>query len=287
MELPGHQGEEVGVNYKAVSPGYFNAMGIPLRLGRLFTPRDDGSGPAVAIVNEAFARKYSRHDNPIGQKLGSRGDTTVIGVVADQHQRALDKPAEPEVYEPYQQYLGPALGAMVVLRTHGDPVKMAAPLRQAVHQAYPDQPISELATMNERLSDSMAEPRLYTSLLGIFAAVALALTAIGVYGMMAYSVGRRTREFGIRMALGAAPADVVRVAIRGGLALIAGGAAVGIAGAWMVTRYLQSMLYGVAPRDPVTFVAATLVLIAIGAIACYVPARRATWIDPNVALRDE
>jgi putative ABC transport system permease protein len=287
MELPGHKGEEIGVNYKAVSPGYFNAMGIPLRLGRLFTPRDNGSGPAVAIVNEAFARKYSQGEDPIGQKLGSQGDTTMIGVVADQRQRALDKPAEPEVYEPYQQYLGPALGAMLVLRTHGDPLKMAAPLRQAVHQAYPDQPISELVTMNERLSDSMAEPRLYTSLLGIFAAVALALTAIGVYGIMAYSVGRRTREFGIRMALGAAPADVLRVAIRGGLALIAGGAAIGIAGAWIVTRYIRSMLYGVAPRDPVTFVAAPLLLIAIGAIACYLPARRATSIDPNVALRDE
>lgn len=147
----------------------------------------------------------------------------------------------PEVYEPYQQYLGPALGAMLVLRTQGNPVKMAGPLREAVHRAYPDQPISELAAMNERLSDSMAEPRLYTSLLAIFAAVALALTAIGVYRVIAYSVGRRTREFGIRMALGAAPADVLRVAIRGGLALVATGAAVGIAGAWMVTRYTQSM----------------------------------------------
>lgn len=287
MEVPGHKGEEIGVNYKAVSPGYFNAMGIPLRLGRLLTPRDNGSGPAVAIVNEAFARKYFAGENPIGQKLGSRGDTTVIGVVADQHQRALDKAAEPEVYEPYQQYLGPALGAMLVLRTQGNPVKMAGPLREAVHRAYPDQPISELATMNERFSDSMAEPRLYTSLLAIFAAVALALTAIGVYGIIAYSVGRRTREFGIRMALGAAPADVLRVAIRGGLALVAAGAAVGIAGAWMVTRYIQSMLYGVAPRDPITFVAAPLVLIATGTVACYLPARRATGIDPNVALRDE
>jgi putative ABC transport system permease protein len=286
IELPGHKGGEVGINYRAVSPEYFRALGIPLRLGRLFTAHDNDSGASVAIINEAFARKYWPGQNPIGQKLGTRGEMTVVGVVGDQHQRTLDKPAEPEFYHPYQQYLGPALGTMLVVRTQEDPARMAASLRQTVHQAYPDQPVSELMTMEERVSESMAEPRLYTSLLGIFAAIALALTAIGVYGIMAYSVGQRVREFGIRMALGAQRTDVLRVVLRSGLTLVGGGAAAGIAGAWVFSRYVESMLFGVAARDPVTFVAAPVLLLAVAAIACYFPAKRATSIDPNHALRE-
>jgi predicted permease len=286
IQIPGHGSGEIGSNYRAVSPDYFRALGIPLRLGRLFTTHDNGSRAAVVIVNEAFARKYWPGQNPIGQKIGARSEMTVVGVVADQHQRTLDKPAEPEFYEPYQQYLGPALGTMLVVRTQQDPARMAASLRQTIQRAYPDQPVSELMTMEERVSESMAEPRLYTSLLGIFAAVALSLTAIGVYGIMAYSVGQRVREVGIRMALGAQRMDVMRAVMRSGLTLVAAGAAAGIAGAWILSRYMESMLYGVAPRDPVTFVAAPLLLLTVGAIACYFPAKRAMSIDPNQALRD-
>jgi putative ABC transport system permease protein len=286
IQVPGHGSGEIGVNYRAVSPDYFKALGIPLRLGRLFTAHDDGSGAAVVIVNEAFARTYWPGHNPIGQKLGARGEMTVIGVVADQHQRTLDKPAEPEFYGPYQGYLGPALGTMLVVRTRQDPAGMAASLRQTIHRAYPDQPISELMTMDERVSESMAEPRLYTALLGIFAAVALALTAIGVYGIMTYSVGQRVREVGIRMALGAQRMDVLRAVMQSGLMLVAVGAATGIAGAWILSRYLESMLYGVAPQDPVTFAAAPLLLLVVAAVACYFPAKRATSIDPNHALRE-
>lgn len=286
IRVPGNESGETGVHYRAVSPDYFKALGIPLRLGRLFTDHDDGSGTAVVIVNEAFARKYWPTQNPIGQKFGAGSGMTVVGVVADQHQRTLDKPAEPEFYGPYQGYLGPALGTMLVVRTQQDPAGMAASLRQTIHRAYPDQPISEVKTMEERVSESMAEPRLYTSLLGVFAAIALALTAIGVYGIMAYSVGQRVREIGIRMALGAQRADVLRTVLRSGLALVAGGSAAGIAGAWISSRYIESMLYGVRPRDPVTFVAAPLLLLAVAAIACFFPAKRATSIDPNHALRE-
>jgi putative ABC transport system permease protein len=286
MQVPGQGNGETGIHYRAVSPDYFKALGIPLRLGRLFTAHDDGSGAAVVIVNEAFARNYWPGQNPIGQKLGARSEMTVVGVVADQHQRTLDKPAEPEFYGPYQGYLGPALGTMLVVRTQQDPAGMAASLRQTIHLAYPDQPISELMTMEERVSESMAEPRLYTSLLGIFAAVALAFTAIGVYGIMAYSVGQRVREIGIRMALGAQRADVLRAVVRSGLTLAGGGAAAGMAGAWILTRYIESMLYGVPPRDPVTFVAAPLLLLIVAVIACFFPAKRATSIDPNHALRE-
>ncbi len=286
IQLPGHGNGEIGVNYRAVSPDYFKALGVPLRLGRLFTEHDDVSGAAVVIVNEAFARKYWPGQNPIGQTLGVRSEMTVIGVVGDQHQRTLDKPAEPEFYGPYQGYLGPALGTMLVLRTREHPAAVAASLRKAIHREYPDQPISELMTMEERVSESMAEPRLYTALVGIFAAVALALTAIGVYGMVAYSVGQRVREIGIRMALGAQRADVLRTVLRSGLSLVAGGAAAGIAGAWVLSRYIESMLYGVPPRDLVTFLAAPLVLLLVAAIACFFPAMRATAIDPNHALRE-
>jgi ABC-type antimicrobial peptide transport system permease subunit len=176
---------------------------------------------------------------------------------------------------------------MLVVRTQQSPAGMAASLRQTVRRAYPEQPISELMTMEERVSESMAEPRLYTSLLGIFAAIALALTSIGVYGIMAYSVGQRVREIGIRMALGAQRADVLRAVMRTGLILVAGGAAAGIVGAWITSRYIESMLYGVPPRDPLTFVAAPLLLLLVAAIACWFPAKRATSIDPNYALRGE
>lgn len=285
IQIPGHGSGEIGAQYRAVSPDYFKALGVPLRLGRLFTAHD-GSGAAVVIVNEAFARKYWPGQNPLGQKLGARSEMTIIGVVADQHQRTLDRPAEPEFYGPYQGYLGPALGTMLIVRTQQDPVRMAASLRETIHRAYPDQPISELMTMEERVSESMAEPRLYTSLLGIFAAVALALTAIGVYGVMAYSVGQRVREIGIRMALGAQRANVLRAVMLSALTLVAGGAAAGLAGAWIVSRYIESMLYGVPARDLVTFVAAPLVLLCVGAIACFFPAKRAASIDPNHALRE-
>jgi putative ABC transport system permease protein len=288
VRVPGQRSqEETGVSYRAVSPGYFEALGIPLRLGRLFTSLDDGSKPVV-IVNEAFARRYWPGQNPIGQKFGTNGEMSIVGVVGDQHQRTLDKPAEPEFYGPYQGYLGPALGTMLVVRTEQEPTSLAASLRQTIHQAYPDQPISEIMTMNERVSGSLAQPRLYTVLLGIFAVVAIALTAIGVYGMMAYSVGQRVREIGIRMALGAQQTDVLRAVFQTGLGLgsVGAGIAIGLAGAWIFSRYIRSMLYGVAPQDLLTFAIAPLVLLIIACTACYIPAKRATSIDPNDALRD-
>jgi predicted permease len=287
VQVPGQRGGEVGVNYRAVSPGYFEALGIPLRLGRLFTAQDDGSKTPVAIVNEAFARKYWPGQSPIGRTFGANNEMTVVGVVGDQHQRTLDKPAEPEFYGPYQGYLGPALGTMLVVRTQQEPVSIAATLRETIHRAYPDQPVAEIMTMTERISKSMAEPRLYTVLLGIFAAVALALTAIGVYGIMAHSVGQRVREIGIRMALGARRVDVLRAVLQRGVSLVAVGIAGGTAGAWVLSRYIESMLYGVAPRDPMTFIAAPLLLVVIAFIACYLPAKRATLIDPNQALREQ
>ncbi|HVW86765.1 MAG TPA: ABC transporter permease [Bryobacteraceae bacterium] len=287
IALPGHQAGELPVNFRAVSTDYFRVMGIPLRLGRLFTPQDEEPASDSIIVNEAFARRYLPGGNPIGESLTGAQNQRIVGVVADQHGSALSVPAEPEFYSPYRKYLGPAIGTMLVVRTEGDPAKIASSVRQAVHQLYPDQPVSEVATMETRLADSMAEPRLYTGLLGIFAGVAIALTAIGICGLVSYSVSHRTRELGIRMALGARPADVLRAVMTSGMGLVALGSVVGLAGAWSLTRYIASLLYGVTPRDSLTFIGAPLLLIAIAAVASYLPARRAIGIDPNVALRQD
>ncbi len=287
FSLPEHPREEVGATYRAVSLAYFQAIGTPLRLGRLFTSHDDAAGPPVALVNETFARKYWPGRNPIGQKLTGPVDITIVGVVADTHSHALSGPAEPELFRPYQQYLGPAIGAMLVVRTRDNPLNLAASLRQSIHRRYPDQPVTDVQTMEMRVAGSMGEPRLYTWLLGMFAGVALLLTAVGVHGVISYSVGYRTREFGIRMALGAQHSDVLLYVLRNGATLIFTGAFTGFASAWVLSRYLRSLLFSMGPRDPLTFAAASLLLMGIALIACYLPARRATNIDPQIALRQE
>ena len=288
ISLPEYPGEEVQANYKAVSRDYFNAMGIPLKAGRMLNARDDANAPLVALVNEAFARRFWPGKSALGRRIGTGPNpATVVGVIADTHSYLLNLPPAPEFYCPIQQLLGPSIGAMLVARTHGDPASIAAALRTAIHQAYPDQPVSDIKTMEARVADSLAEPRLYTVLLGIFAGVALVLTAVGIYGVISYAVSHRTREFGIRMALGARRSDVLRIVMRGGLALIAIGCAAGIGGAWALKRYIESLLFEVKTGDPTAFIAAPVALIFIAAAACYLPARRATSVDPNAALRQE
>lgn len=285
--LPEHPGEEFGINFRAVSADYFAVMGVPLQLGRMFTTRDDASGPKVAMVNEAFARKYFPGRNPVGQLLAGAREVTIVGMVADMHRRTPDDRTEPELYEPYLQYLGPAPGATILLRTRADPASLASSFRKAVHSLYPDQPVTDVATMQARVSESMAEPRLYTGLLGTFALVALLLTGIGIYGVVSYSVNTRTREFGIRLALGARAHDVLSFVMARGLRLILPGVAMGIAGAWALSRFMESLLFGVGSRDLVAFGAGPVLMIVVAAAGCYVPARRATQVDPQVALRSE
>jgi putative ABC transport system permease protein len=287
FSFPDRPNQEIGITYRAVSSDYFRAMGMTLRLGRWFGTGDDGAGAPVGIVNEAFARKYFPGKNPIGQSLAGGREIRVVGVVADTHSHLLSGAAEPELFCPYLQYLGPAPGAMVVVRTQGDPPGMAAALRRAIHESYPDQPVTEVTTMEARVANSIAEPRLYTALLTMFAAVALVLTAIGIYGVISFSVSHRTRELGIRMALGARRGDVLRFVMENGLTLILIGVAGGLAGAWALGRYVESLLFGVTARDEVAFALAPVVLILVAVVACYLPARRATAIDPNVALRVE
>jgi predicted permease len=285
VKLEERPGQEVPTGFKAVSAGYFGTMGIPLRRGRMFDLRDDAAAPPVAIVNQAFARRYWPGLDPVGRHIDK--SITVIGVLADIHNHRLSVADGPEFYQPYLQRIGPSIGAMLVARTHGDPAGMAAALREAIHQAYPNQPVSDIATMKARVADSLAEPRLYTLLLSIFAALAMILSAIGIFGATWYTAGRRTREFGIRMALGAQPASVVWAAIREGLALIAAGSLSGVIAGWALKRSMEHLLFGVKAGDPVAFVCAPALLAAVAAIACWLPARRAASADPNAALREE
>jgi putative ABC transport system permease protein len=285
VKLEERPGLAVPTGFKAVSAGYFGTMGIPLRRGRMFDSRDNATAPPVAMINEAFARRYWPGRDPIGRHIDET--ITVIGVVADIHNHRLSVADGPEIYQPYLQRIGPSIGAMLAARTHGEPARMAAALREAIHEAYPSQPVSDIATMQARVADSLAEPRLYTLLLSIFAAIALVLSGIGIFGAIACATGQRTREFGIRMALGARPADVVWAAIREGLGWIAAGSLSGAIAAWALKRYVGHLLFGVKPGDPVAFLCASALLAAVATIACYVPARRAAAIDPNAALREE
>ncbi len=285
--LPEQPNEELPVNFRAVSAGYFPAMGTPVLAGRNFTPRDDGAAAKVAMVNAAFARKYFPDRSPVGQLLALPKDTTIVGIVADMHGKTPGAHADPELYTPFTQFLGPAPGATLLLRTQADPVSLASALRRTVYELYPDQPVSDVATMEARVSETIATPRLYMALLSIFAAVALTLTGIGIFGMMSYSVSYRTREFGIRMALGAQAADVVVSILGGGLRLIIIGVVLGVAGAWILSRFVESLLFGITPRDPVSFLAGAALLLLVGLIGCWFPARRATKVDPVVCLRAE
>lgn len=295
--LPGADGE-TGFRFAAVSPNYFAAMGVPLKRGRAFTPADikttsdTKNMPMVAIINESAARKYWPNQNPIGKKLGNTGPTgvsniTIVGVVGDIHHQTLSGKPVPELYHPYTQYLGPAIGATLVLRTHGDASLMIPALRRSIHELSPGQPIQDISTMQARVEKTVAQPRLYMTLLAFFAALAVILTVIGIYGVMSYSVSQRTREMGIRMALGAERWDVLSTVLGQGLRLVLLGVAVGIAGAWALTQFMTSLIFGITPRDPLTFALAPALLTTAALIACYFPARRATKVDPSTALRQE
>ncbi len=285
--LPDRPSEEIGINYRAVSWDYLATMGVPLKIGRMFTAQDNAGSPRVIIGNETFAKKYFPGKNPVGQKFLDQYGSTVVGIVGDFHGKSGGPPTEPELYGVYSQYLGPAPGATILMRTSSDPASIVATFRKTVHSLYPDQPVTDVASMDDRIADSMAEPKLYAVLLGVFAAVALALTAVGTYGTVSYAVAQRTREIGIRMALGADADDVLGEVLGRGVTLVALGVAGGLAGAWSLSRFLESLLFGVTARDAVSFAAGPVVLAVVAMLACYLPARRAAMIDPNVALRQD
>jgi putative ABC transport system permease protein len=272
-----------------VSTEYFQTLGIPLMAGRGFNQRDHTSAAPVAIVNQAFARQFFSRQNPIGKHVGRRSPPGVwreiIGVVGNVRQLGPSQEESPEIYIPYQQE--PNEDVNLVLRTATRPLALVAPVKAAVQAVDPAQPVYDVATMDQRLSESMAPQRFNAVLVGVFALAALGLAGVGTFGVLAYSVARRTSEIGVRMALGASRAQVMRLVAGEGLRLCGLGVVLGLAGSVPLTRLLGGVLFGIGPFDPVALAAASAALVLVAVLACYIPARRALSVDPMTALRHE
>lgn len=273
----------------SISPEYLSAMGIRLIEGREFTDRDNATAPEVLIVSQAFAAKYWPGEDAVGKHVtigyNSSGPREVVGVVADVKNRSLSEPLQPEMYTPYEQTPWPFI--TVVIRTASAPEQAASSLRAALARVDPMMGAGEIRTLEEFVSRSIATPRFTTFLLGSFAALAAMLAGFGLFSVMAYSVAQRRREIGIRMALGAQPREVRAMIVRQAVAMGTSGMIAGILGSFAATRVLRALLYGVTPNDPVTFAGVCATLVAIMLAAAYVPARRATQVDPLTALRAE
>jgi putative ABC transport system permease protein len=284
-------GEQPEIEFRRASTHYFAAMGIPLRSGRVFTERDTAAAPLVAVITEGAARRFWPGLDPLGRRVrflpgGSDAPWhTIVGVVGDVKHFGLDAEARPELYMHFDQ--GPPGGPLLGIRTSGDPSSLAAAVRRELRRLENQLVISSVKTMAELVSQSVAQRRFHALLLGGFAALALALAAVGIYGVMAHAVMQRTHEIGVRMAMGARPGDVFRLVIGQGMLLAFLGVGMGLAGALGVTRFLKRLLFGVEPIDLLTFGAAALFLVMVAFVACFVPARRATHVDPMVALRYE
>ena len=283
-------GQQFEGRYRVCSPGYFQTMGIALLKGRAFTDQDKAGTPLAVIVNETFARTYWPKDDPIGKRMRYTGPPAenpwmqVVGVVQDVRHE-LNIPITSDFYVPHAQ--DGALSMVLVAKTKVEPAAMAAPIRQQVWSIDRDQPVFDVKTMREVRAISITLYTFSSVMLSIFAGVALLLSAIGIYGVMAFAVTQRTQEFGIRMALGASARDVLKLVVQNGMLLAVTGVGLGLAGAWGVTRFLSSLLVGVGAMDALTLSAVTLGLLLVALLACYIPARRATKVDPLVALRYE
>jgi len=277
------------IPHDVVSASYFQTLGMPLLAGRSFSEQDRPTTVQVAVVNRAFVHQYFPGQNPIGKHVRNGGRSgpwrEIVGVVGDVRQLGPSQDESPEIYTPYQQ---DSTGEMnLVLRTTADPLALVAPLKAAVQAVDPAQPVYDIATMDERLSESMSSQRFNALLVGVFALAALGLAGVGIYGVLAFSVARRTPEIGVRMALGARRAEVLTLVLGEGLRLCGLGVGLGLAATAPLTRLLRGVLFGVSPSDPVTLVVASTALLLVAVMACYIPARHATAIDPMVALRHE
>jgi putative ABC transport system permease protein len=288
------QGQRPTVVTRVTSPRYFRTMGIQLLNGREFGDEDKVDSPAVAVVSETMARRFWPDEDPIGKRItpGQLDSTdpddwiTIVGVAKDVRQVELVAPPKPQMYLSYRQaaFFAPR---HLVVSTAVEPLGMAAVVRKAVWEIDKDQPVSNIKTMEDVLSESIARQRFSMLLLGIFAALALVLAAVGIYGVMSYSVAQRTHEIGIRMALGARKRDVLKLTVGEALKLVLVGVVIGLVASFLLTRVMSSLLYGIGATDPTTFAGISLVLIGVALLASYIPARRATRIDPMVALRYE
>jgi putative ABC transport system permease protein len=272
--------------YSSVSPDYFHTMGMRLTKGRIFNDRDDEKSPRVVIISETMARRYWPNEEPLGKRIGSPESwREIVGVMADVKHFGLDADTPPAMYLPVRQ--APARGMTLVVRTAAEPLGIAPAMRADIWNSDKNLAIAKIQTMDQLVSSSIAQQRFILLLLGCFAALALVLAAIGIYGVMSYAVTQRTHEIGIRLALGARAGNVLALVLRRGLVLTLIGAAIGLAGALALTRLMARLLFGVTPTDAFTFTAVSVCLMVVALVACYVPARRATKVDPLVALRYE
>jgi putative ABC transport system permease protein len=281
------------VHLRCVTSGYFRAMGIGLLRGRVFNVSDTDSAPPAVVINESLARKYFPGRDPVGSDVtmdsaGKGPYMTVIGVVNDVKNLEVGGAFEPEMYRDYRQFLfGPFAMTLAIRTTGADPERLAGTIQKQIREINPDQPISDVKTMEKVLTDNVAQPRFYTLLLAIYAGIALVLVAAGVYGVLSYSVGQRMREIGIRGALGASRLKIAWLVVGGSVALVFSGLVLGIGGSLGLTRLLRSQLYQTAPTDPATFAAVSVILLGVAAAASYIPVRMALSVDPVEALRSE
>lgn len=300
---PTDQPYDGDAQYRIVSPGYFDTFRIPLFRGRLFTDQDDGGAAPVVLISEIMAKQFWPQSDPVGELITigkfmgpefEEPSRQIIGVVGDVRDIALNSSPEPTMYVPISQ-LSDGMAAILnrrwsvtwAVRTKVAPYSLSTDIQRELRAATGGLPVAHVRTMDQVVIESTARNEFNMTLLSIFAGIALLLAAIGIYGLMAYTVQQRTQEIGIRMALGAQPGDVLRMVLRHGLLLCIVGIAAGISGAFAVIRLMKSLIFGVSPTDPVTFVGVAVLLAAVTFAACWIPARKASRVDPMVALRHE
>jgi putative ABC transport system permease protein len=280
------RGHRPGASYSVACPNYFKALGVPVLAGREFTHQDTVAAPAVAIVNQTMAQKYWPKESPVGRRiLEDDSWLTVVGVVADVRNWGLDSGNQPQFFRPYTQAAWPVMS--VVVRTVAAPMSYMPAIKKALSEVEPDRPVSDIETMQNVVQDSLGSRRFPTLLLSAFALLALVLAAVGIVGVVSYSVAQRTHEVGIRMALGARAVDVLKLMVSGTMTWVAVGVGVGVAGSLGLTRLLGTLLYDVKPSSPIVLASVSFLLACVGLVASYLPARRAAKVDPMVALRYE
>jgi putative ABC transport system permease protein len=287
---PYNPGEEATADYTVVGNDYFRTMNIALRRGRVFTSQDNANSPQALVVSDAFVQRYFPNEDPIGRRIVFDGEEKIpreiVGVVGDVRRNGLDIETEPEMYVSHVQ--NPERRLNVLIRSDSHDVSQLMQAARAEVKAFdPNQIIWRSRTVEELLSTSVAPRRFNMLLLGVFAGVALVLAAVGLYGVMSYSVSWRTHEIGIRMALGAERSDVLRLVVRQGMTMTLIGLVLGLIGAFLLSRVIAGLLYGVSAKDPLTFAGVSIVLLVVALLACLLPARRATRVNPIVALRAE
>jgi putative ABC transport system permease protein len=283
-------GEKLTTDVRVADERYFQTMNIPVVAGRTFTEQEAVEDRRVAVVNEAMVRKYFPGEEAVGKRIlvsmaGEPVPTEIIGVVGDARYDKLDGELRPMVYWTPPRLTYPTM--TLVVRTSGDPESLAQPAVREIQAIDKDQPVADVRTMESWLAESTARTRFGTLLLGAFAVAALALASVGIYGVISYSVAQRRNEIGVRMALGAQAGDVLKLVVGQGMKLVVLGVVLGLVGALALTRVMSGLLYGVVATDPATFAANALLLAAVSFVACYIPARRATRVDPLTALRHE